>query len=333
LHRIAVIAQRHAHSLSRFALRYPLTVLLAALLLAAPLMTAAAPRALAAPVRTALAAEAGDGSWRFLTDLAQLWRNRYDPADDLLAVRAMDGAQARLRAVNRGRGDLTVVDAATAAAHLSEYPRLTAIAVLWPNLLQAVTRNPAVQELKLPLSAETWTLHNAEFAYQALGELTHDDAAQTALLQRVPDDILVDSLDYANGPILLFTSPTPLRELTAAMNRDPRLQLLPIDGKIMDELKLADPWLTTGKLPRGSYPNQTRNLELPAVYQILVGRRDLPVPTVLKVLDTVYGSGNAMALFDPLFAQVNSSMNAVFGKLLPFHPVTAKRFNFTPSVP
>jgi hypothetical protein len=303
------------------------------LLLAALLMHGLAPAAAAAPVRTALAAEEGDGSWRFLSDLSLLWRNRYEPTDELLAVRVVRGAQARLRAVNRGRGDFAVVDVGTAAAHLTDYPRLTALAVLWPDLLHAVTRNPAVHDLRMPVSAEAWVLDNAAFAFPTLLELDRAASGQTALLQRVPDDILVDALDYANEPVLLFTAPTPLRELGAAMSRDPRLQLLPIANKITDELKLADPWLVTGKLDRLTYPGQSRNLELPAVYEVLVGRRDLPAPTVRKVLDTVYGRANAMALFDPLFGQTDGSMNAVFAKLLPFHPETARRFSFTPSVP
>lgn len=310
-----------------------ITRLLALLLLAGALLARQALPAAAAPVRTALAAEEGDGSWRFLSDLAQLWRNRYEPTDEQLAVRTMDGPQARLRAVNRGRGDFAVVDVRTAVQHLAEYPRLTTIAVLWPNLLYAVTRNPAVHAVQVPVPAELWALHNAGFALRTLTEMTRDDPAQGALLHRVPDDILVDALDYANVPIMVFTAPTPLRELQSAMSRDPRLHILPFDNPVLDELKLAYPWLTTGKLPRLTYPGQQKNLELPAVYQVLVGRRDLPAPTVDKVLNTVYGSANATALFDPLFAQVEPGMNAVFAKLLPFHPETARRFGFTPSVP
>lgn len=287
----------------------------------------------AAPVRTALSSEGGDGSWRFLTDLAELWRNRYEPTAEELAVRPVAGAQARLRAVNRGRGDFAVVDVATAAQHLSEYPNLTTLAVLWPNLLQAVTRNPAAREVKLPLSAELWALDSADYAFDTLRELTRNDPAQAALLQRVPDSLLVDALDYGREPILLFTAPAPLQEVTEAMARDVRLQMLPFANKIVDELKLAYPWLVTEKLGRGAYSGLDRNLELPAMYVLLVGRRDLPTPTVRKVLDTVYGRSNAMALFDPLFGQTNNAMNAVFGKLLPFHPETARRFNFTPAVP
>ena len=132
---------------------------------------------------------------------------------------------------------------------------------------------------------------------------------------------------------MLFAAPAPVWELQQAQERDSRLRLLPISNKLVDEFKLAYPWLVTEKLGRGDYPALDRNLELPAVYEILVGRRDLPAATVRKVLDTVYGRSNAMVLFDPLFGQTNARMNAVFGKLMPFHPETARRFNFTPSVP
>ena len=306
---------------------------LARFVLLTVLLSGLAASARAAPVRTALSAEGGDGSWRFLNDLKELWHNRYEPTAEQLAVRAVPGAEARLHAVNRGRGDFAVVDVATAAQHLSEYPNLTTVAVLWPNLLQAVSRNPAAQEVKLPVTVELWALDSAAYAFDTLRELTRKDPAQTALLQRVPDSMLVDALDYSRVPILLFTAPAPLEEVTAAMARDGTLQMLPIGNKIVDELKLAYPWLVTEKLGRGAYSGLDRNLELPAVYMVLVGRRDLPAATVRKALDTVYGRSNAMALFDPLFGQTNSAMNAVFAKLLPFHPVTARRFNFTPAVP
>jgi TRAP-type uncharacterized transport system substrate-binding protein len=306
---------------------------LRALALAAALLAAGAPALPAAPVRTALAAESGDGSWRFLTDLAELWRSRYDPTPEQLAVRTVRGAQARLRAVSRGRGDFAVVDAATVAERLADYPRLTALAVLWPDLMLAVSRNPAVRELKLPVGAELWVLDSAGFAYDTLSELAGSDAGQRARLLRMPENLLLDALDYGQEPVLLFTAPTPLLELNDALKRDARLQVLPIDNKIVDELKLAHPWLMTEKLERGAYPGLQRNLELPAVYRVLVGRRDLPAATVRKVLDTVYGRTSAMAPFDPLFGQTDGRMNAVFGKLMSFHAETARRFNFTPSVP
>jgi hypothetical protein len=307
--------------------------LLALLAGAALLLHGLAGGARAEPVRTALVSGQGDGAWRFLSDLSELWRSRYDPTPEQLVVRRMPGALERLRLVARGRGDFAVVDVETAAAHLAEFPRLTAVAALWPDLLHAATRNPAVRELKLPISTELWAMDSADFAYDTLGELTQSDAAQTALLQRMPDDLLLDALDYAQAPILLFSAPTPLLQLVEAQRRDPRLRLLPIANRIVDEMKLAHPWLVTEKVGRATYPGLDRNLELPAVFQILVGRRDLPAPTVRKALDTIYNRSNAMALFDPLFGQTDGSMNAVFGKLMSFHPETARRFNFTPSVP
>ena len=307
--------------------------LLPLLAVAALLLHGWAPGAAAAPVRTALVSGQGDGAWRFFSDLAELWRSRFEPTPEQLALQRVPGALERLRGVSRGRGDFAIVDAETAAGHLAEFPRLTALAVLWPELLHAVTRGPVPREVSLPVAAELWALDSAAFAFDTFSELAHADAAQTALLQRMPDDLLLDALDYAQGPILVFSAPAPLLQLLEAQRRDPRLRLLPIANRIVDEMKLAHPWLVTGKVGRSTYPGLERNLELPAVFQILVGRRDLPVLTVRKVLDTVYVRANAMALFDPLFGQTDSSMNAFFGKLMSFHPETARRFNFTPSVP
>jgi TRAP-type uncharacterized transport system substrate-binding protein len=296
-------------------------------------LLATAPAAAAAPVRTALAEVAGDGSWRFLVDLAELWHSRYEPTAEQLAVRPVPGAEARLRAVARGRADFAVVDARTAAERLAAYPRLTAVAVLWPNLLHAVTRNPAARELALAGETEVWVLDSAGFAYDTLAELARNDPRRQERLYRMPENLLRDALDYSREPLLVFTAPAPVRELEELLRRDAGLRIVPVANKLVEELKLGHPWLVSENLGRGAYPGLERNLELPAVYQILVGRRDLPAPTVHKVLSTVYGRSNVMALFDPLFGQTDGRLNAVFGKLMPFHAETARRFNFTPSVP
>ena len=46
----------------------------------------------------------------------------------------------------------------------------------------------------------------------------------------------------------------------------------------------------------------------------------------------VVGAGPAGSM-TARFAAMSPKMNAVFSKLFPFHPATARAYNFTPSVP
>jgi hypothetical protein len=225
------------------------------------------------------------------------------------------------------------VDAATAAAQLSDAGRLTAVAVLWPTLVHVLSRNPAVREMKLPPPAETWVFGETQALHGVLREQMNAGQGDPATLAAMPMTMLRDALDYAETPVLLFPAPAPLLEVAEALGRDPSLRMLPFSAPLLEELKLDAPWLLTGTLGPGSYPGLKSTLELPAVYQILVGRRDLPDASVRKMIETLYRRTNAMAMFDPLFGKLDSRMNAVFAKLMPFHPVTARAFNFTPSIP
>lgn len=283
-----------------------------------------------APVRTILGD--GVGTQRFITDLARLWRNRSRPTEEWLAGRIVAAPDARLRALARGRGDFAVIDVATASRRLSDYGQLTAIAALWPRLLHAVSRNRGVKQVALPIGHELWVLDNAAYAHRLLMELTRGKATQRRRIHRVPSNVLLESLDYAREPVVLFAAPRPLQELAEALRRDATLRLLPFAGTLLEEFKLAYPWLVTAKVGRGSYPNLARNLELPAQYLILVGRKDLPDPTVRKMIRTLYRRNSAAALINPLFGMIDGSMNAVFAELMPYHPVTARAFGFTPSL-
>ncbi len=305
-------------------------VVLAAALLV--LGAAAAGTVAAAPVRTLAVTGPRDGSLGFGQDLATLWRNRYEPTAEHLAVTVIPDTGRRLRSAARRRVDFAVLDAATAVGALEHHPRLSALAVLWANALHAVSRNPRVRELSTTPAVETWSLDSAAWLHRALRELNRSARARRRL-HRLPDALLRDALDYAQEPLVLFAAPAPLLELSEALRADSRLRVLPVNTNLVDELKLHYPWLITHTLGRGSYPRLQRRLEVPAVAMLAVGRRDLPRATVRKLLRTVYRRSNALRMFNPLFGQTDARLNAVFAKLLPYHEATARAFGFTPSVP
>ncbi len=315
------------HRVRGAALRAALPALLALLLV--PL--AAGPAA-AEPVRTVLVDDGWSGARAFAEDLRVLWRHRYEPTPERLALRTVAPPEARLRALQRRRGDFAVVDAATAAERLADYDRVTAVAVLWPNLLHALSRNRRVREVALPPAVETWVFDNAPRVHAVLRALAGggDGAGR---LHLVPARVLPDALAYADEPLLLASLPVPAAPLSEALARRGNLRLVPFPGGLLEELKLEAPWLLTGKMGRGTYAGQGKNLELPAVYQLMLGRKELPAATVRKMLRTVYRRPGAMALFNPLFDRLSGNMNEVFGKLVSFHPATAERFDFTPAVP
>jgi hypothetical protein len=308
-----------------------LTALAALTLLLALLPTARA--VWSAPILTLLRDQTPDGSKGFTDVLVRLWDSRTQPTPDRLAVRVVIGARQRLSVLARGRGDFAIVTAEEAAALLPEYKRLAAVAVLWPLDLIALTRNRQVNSVALPLRSEVWVLQGGDYAFHLLSELTRDKPEQQALLSLLPAEILPDALAYADGPVLLASLPRVLPELSAALAGRSGLKVLPYGSSLLEELQLHYAWLTTDTLERGALPGLSKAQDVPALYLVMVGRRALPEGAIRKMLTTVYDRTTAATPFDPLFALINSRMNAVLSKLLPFHPVTAQVFNFPPSVP
>lgn len=296
------------------------------------LLLAGAKPVVAAPVRTVLHGPDMPAQTRFLADLAQLWRWRNAPTPERLATRELDAAELRMQALARERGDFALVDAATAAERLTAYPELAAVAVLWPEAVHAVTRNPAVNQVTLPPPAEYWVLESSRFIHDALRAEGMPREGRNAI-SLVPDAVLTDALNFAEAPVVLVADAPPVQALSEALGAQPDLRLLAFDPALLEELELNAPWLIPYTLDGGTYPGQGSPVEVPALYQVLVGRRDLPDATVEKMLDTAYDKARGAAVQNPLFAHLDSRLNAVFSKLFPFHTATARRFDFTPSLP
>jgi TRAP-type uncharacterized transport system substrate-binding protein len=284
----------------------------------------ASPGAEAAPVRTLWVAGTGDGSMTFAEDLAALWDSRNGPTPERLAIDVRSDPAERVRAVNRGRADLTILSVDDAARLLPEHPRAAALGVLWPLYVHALTRGGSVQSLRLPLSSPAWVLESAPFAHEGLWERAGNGDGGRPGLELFPADWLPDALAQLRGEVLVFAAPAPLRELSEALQADPALRLVNIDPKLVEEWRLHYPWVRTVSLSPGVYPGVRGPLELPVRYQVLVGRLELGRATVQKVLDTVYGARDGAARIDPLFGQIRADINATFSPLLPFHPIAAE---------
>lgn len=287
----------------------------------------------AVPVKTLLTGETTAAEQAFFTDLRSLWQELLAPTPARLSVRSMADPRQRLRALSRRRADFAVVNAATASVFLGNHPRLTALAILWADLLHPMTRAPNVKTLGLPPKSEVWVFHQAPYPYPILLELSRASNKTGAPILLLEDDLALDALEYAQGPILLHSAPWPDPLLQGILGRDPALRLVSFDPQLLENFTLAVPWLIPARLPARSYPGQNRGLELPALHHVLIARRDVDQALARKMLDSLYRHRRAMAPFNPLFKRLKGSLNAVFGKVFPFHPLTAKRFNFTSSVP
>lgn len=286
------------------------------------LLLATGGAARAEPVLTLLVGQQLDGSRRFGGELARLWKSRNRPTAERLAVRTVPGAEARLRALSRGRGHFAIVSADEALRALPAYPRVRAIGALWPVYLHALTRGNSVQALRLPLTAPVWTAENAGFAYDSLWEWSADLPAVREGLRVFPDGEIPRMLERLDSEVLLFTAPAPLAEIARALEADPRLRLLHYDTALLEEFRVAYPWLQIAVLPLGIYPKMRASLEAPARHLMMVGGAELSEASIRKMLDSVYGSKNALSRYDPLFGQTDPAVNALFAPLVPYHPVS-----------
>ena len=310
----------------------PLLVLLGAVLLAAGPGWVPG-RAEAAPVRTLAVEPAGEEKTRFAADLRVLWANLTYPTPERLSIVERAGARARLRLVARHRADFGVVPARIAATGLDGFPRLAAIAVLWPDFLHAATRDPKAREFSFPPSGQVWVFGGESYAVPLLRQLAGGSPRGQRRIRVRSERALAAALDSPPGPILVFSGRVPFGPLAERMAAGGGLRLLPFSHGLLEELKLGAPWLMTGQVKRGAYPGLAADLEWPAHYRILVGRRRLPSATVRKMLRTVYKHGRSMRLFNPLFQDMGRRLNAVFAKMMPFHPATERRFNFQSNLP
>ncbi len=312
------------------------TVLMATILIAAITLVALPAPVGAVPVYKLLAGGKAQAAprWKFGVDLARMWKERDEPLPAHLVPIDAGDPENRLRTLARGRGDFAIVDAETAAEKLPEFPRITVVAVLWPEFLHALSRKPGLRKIGTRIQEEVWVFDNVFYPHTIFTELSQRRNGEEEWLPvKLDAGLIPDALDYADGPLLLVATLAGDPGVTRAMAGENPIRLVSYSQRLLEEMKLRAPYLLTAPLPKGSYPGQPKNLELPALYRILVARKDIPPGPVEKMLSTLYDSDDSMEMFNPLFTRLKPRLNAVFAKLMPFHPATAERFRFNPDVP
>lgn len=128
--------------------------------------------------------------------------------------------------------------------------------------------------------------------------------------------------------ILLFSASAPAARFLDALAQDGNsLRLLPLSAELLDELKLNHPWLVTEGLTRNDYPHLAKDFEVPAVYSVIVARKDLAEPSVRKLLLSLYEYTRQAAQVNPLFLKIDKANLKLFNGIFPMHPVTRKVYD------
>lgn len=287
----------------------------------------------ASPLRTLLHGGADDPAADFAAGLAGLWRTMNELTSEELRLQPLPLAENRLDRVQRRQADFAIVTASLATRRLGAYSRLVAVAVLWPEVLHAVARNPTIKELPLQPAGQVSVFGGAGGAPALFRRLAEERPELQLRMVPKPLAALPAALEDGSDPLLVFFAPVPLLELSEALRQQRNLRLVPVSNDLLQTLLESQPWLVSGKVGRGSYPGQRANLELPVHHRIMIGRRDLPRKTVRKMLRAVYNRRRAMRGFNALFGLLDGNMNSVFAKLLQFHPATERAYGFVSSVP
>lgn len=275
--------------------------------------------------------DAFDGSQSFAQDWARYRNRKLELGSPHLAVSVIKTPVSRLWALNRGRADFAIVDAATVTKHLNRMPDLVALAVLWPNYLHAINETDGEKLAQLHTKNPLLVAKSARYVFDTLQDWAKDKPEQRSLIKQVKNptqgSLLPEDIDDG---VYLFSAPAPLVELVKALE-EKDLALRPIQGKLMEELQLLNPWLHTTLLSRETYPGMVGEMELPVHYQVLVSRANLPESKAKMVLEDLYGYGKrAIAPFNPLFKSLSPKPIPLFVKLFTFHPTTFKKYGKVP---
>ena len=267
-----------------------------------------------------------DGSLRFAGDLVRLWDQLDEPDAHRLGLKVLADPADRLRAVQERRAHFAIVDTASAVELIPRLNQVAAITILWPLLLHPLTRDAPQLEVGLPLAQDTWVFPGGEYAFQWLTERQRRLAPNTkgnpgmAAFSDFPG-----KLSLRGKTLLLVPAPYPALEIASAMEQG--WELTPLASSVVQEMKASKAWVVSSLLPKAQYPNQTRVLELPATYLVMVGRVDLTPAMVRKMLESVYGRRQGKAIANPLFDALDDRMSAVFAPLMPFHPEAVVALN------
>jgi TRAP-type uncharacterized transport system substrate-binding protein len=313
-------------------MRVPMRLRFAVLGLACWAATVAAP-VQAVPVYTVAVGAGEMGAAQFLEDLGQIWKGLHVPAEGRLAVIVSATPEARLRLLTRGRGHFAIIDTAAATSLLVQHEGLAAIALLWPGYLHVVAGRQGAPALQLPMREKLAIAESARYVFDALMEWNQDTEHAPTRAALIPDGSELLNRSRDDEEVVLFSAPAPFAPLAELLEQEPALRLLPVSPRLMDELRLLNPWLQTETLAAGTYPGMSSKLLLPVRHVLLVGRKDLPEAIVAKMLISLYTKARSAAPYSPLFGALNRKLNVFFAQLFPYHPVTAKRLRFPKKSP
>jgi TRAP transporter TAXI family solute receptor len=98
--------------------------------------------------------------------------------------------------------------------------------------------------------------------------------------------------------------------------------LLSIPPDLIAGLRTAQPFLTPGRIPRGTYPNQEQDIDTVAVKSLLVASADLPDQLVTQMLDALFANIPDLIAAHPRAAEISfdRSFRLEDGMSIPLHP-------------
>lgn len=286
----------------------------------------------AVPVYTVLMDQQEAGAANFMEDLSRLWKNLHAPVPGRLSPTHSSSAGRSLRLLGRGRGHFAIIDTAVATSSLAQHEGLAAVALLWPVYLHALTSS-GLASLARPIRQPVIVAGSARYVYDAFMEWNTNKRNKPTQVTLLADggDFLETAMEQDS--ILLFSAPAPLARLVELMEEEPELRLASLSPRLVENLRLLNPWLQTKVLAAGTYPRMRRKKLLPVRYLLMVARKDLPEAVIRKMLITLYYRTKAMAPYSPLFGMMNPKLNEVFAQLIPYHPVTGKTLGFVQKSP
>lgn len=263
------------------------------------------------------------GSYQFAEELARLWDMPHFQQQTSLVPVAAYSSEQRLKQLSLRQGDFAIVDPATAFAHLKDSPEISAVSVLWPNALHAISPNVDFLEIDAVIPPRLYVHENSEYfsvTWNQAFSFEQSDASQITWFDSAQASTLLSNLDDG---VFLVTAPYPLLELEALFTENTELQLIPLDERLLSGNRQNFPWITNRLLPARVYSNLLRPIQLSTSYPVLLTRSDTP-PAIVEAMLAVLFSQQSAVRPHALFRFLDPQNNFPFAKHFRFHPVAQK---------
>lgn len=203
--------------------------------------------------------------------------------------------------------------------------QVRALAALYPEIIQAVVRRDApvrgmadLRGRRVALGAQgSGTAFNARQILEAAGVLREIRAVEA------PFEEAMTQLEQGNLDAAFITAGIPTRVIQDLAKRVP-IRILPIDGRLREDLMRRYPFFSAASLPAGSYgsPEPVGTL---AITALLVGQAALPEETVAEVLRVLFANLAYLRQAHPRGADITPEATRR-GLAIPLHPGAARFF-------